>query len=199
MYTLYYRPHTCSLATHTVLNILNQKVNTIDKNAVADFSRLNPVNSVPVLQDGDLTLTEGAAILMYLLDKHDNSLLPRQNPERQQAIENILFANATMHPAYGRLFFAAENLPEGSVKDQFMRAAAQKINRLWEVVEAKLENGSFLGGSQVTAADILLAVYSRWGQLFPISIVLGERATNMVDQVTGLSAFQAALKSQDPM
>ena len=95
MYTLYYLPGACSLATQVVLHELNQAVDIVDIQQLSDFSDINPVATVPVLIDGESTLREGAAILLYLLNKHPSHMLPTSGTDREQAIENILFANAT--------------------------------------------------------------------------------------------------------
>src|SRR5262249_50810969 len=58
-----------------------------------DFLRLNPAGKVPVLVDGDLVLTESAAIVMYVADKYrDKGLLPADLKERAQAYRWIMFA-----------------------------------------------------------------------------------------------------------
>ena len=85
MYTLYYSQGACSVATQVVLRELGQEVKLIDAQLDKSFNEVNPVLAVPVLVDGDNCLTEGAAILLYLLEKHQNSLFPGTN--RQQAIE----------------------------------------------------------------------------------------------------------------
>ena len=96
MYTLYSQAHTCSMATHTILNLLNQPVEVIKKDTVEKFSEINPLNAVPVLKVGDTYLREGAAIILYLLNKHDNTLLATDGTERPRDIENILFAGTTL-------------------------------------------------------------------------------------------------------
>ena len=177
MYTLYYLPGACSLATQVVLHELNQVVKIIDKQQVEDFNTISPVGTVPVLVDGETTLHEGAAILLYLLNKHENSMLPTSGPARQQAIQNIMFANATMHPAYGRLFFIAQNIKDEQAKQTAFTAAAENINQLWQVVEQQLSAKDFLGGDKPSAADIMLAVYSRWGEHFPVELTFGNKTT----------------------
>ena len=58
-----------------------------------DFLRLNPAGKVPVLVDGDLVLTESAAIVMYLADKYrDKGLLPADLKERAEAYRWVMFA-----------------------------------------------------------------------------------------------------------
>jgi glutathione S-transferase len=105
MYTLYYLPGACSLATQVVLHELNQPVELVDIQQLSNFTDINPVGKVPVLIDGDGTLLEGAAILLHLFSKHESPMMPASGASRAKAIEDILFANATMHPAYGRFFY----------------------------------------------------------------------------------------------
>lgn len=196
MYTLHYLPDACSLATQVILRELNQPVRLVERQGPADFSVLNPVGAVPVLIDGKRVLREGAAIILYLLDKHDNALIPTEPEAKSQAIENILFANATMHPAYGRLFFNADHLSDGPEKDKAFEAAANAINHLWGVVEQKLDQQAFLGGDKVSAADILLAVYARWGEFFPVDIRMGAKTTRMLNTVMQLESFRLSLEAE---
>ena len=46
----------------------------------AEFTRINPRQKIPVLQDGDFTIAESPAIIAYLSDTYgtdDNRLIPR--------------------------------------------------------------------------------------------------------------------------
>lgn len=205
MYTLYYSPDACSLATQVILHELDQNVEIKNVQQVENFKAINPVGAVPVLIDSDKVLTEGAAIVLHLLNKHENTLLPATGNEYQQGVENIMFANATMHPAYSRLFFIAQNISDEKAKQSAFDAAAQSIAYLWQVVEQKLaaqENhasflgGCFLGGELPSAADIMLAVYSRWGASFPVEIPLGPRVQKMIDGVLAMPNFQRALAAE---
>jgi len=197
MYTLYFIPGACSLATQAILNELNQESTLVHKLEADHFDTLNPAGTVPVLVDGDKVLNEGVAIILHLLNKHKNNLIAESGDSRHQAIENMLFANATMHPAYGRLFFAQANVKDAAARQQVFDSAAVAINKLWQVVEAKLEKMPFLGGQDISPADILLAVYSRWGDFFPVDIVLGPRSRQMVDAVLKRDSMQLALQREE--
>ena len=48
MYTLYYIPGACSLATQVVIHELDQAVEIIDKQKVENFSAINPVGTVHI-------------------------------------------------------------------------------------------------------------------------------------------------------
>lgn len=196
MYKLYYLPGACSLATQTVLRELDQSVELVDIQQLSNFTDINPVGSVPVLIDGASTLREGAAILLHLLNKHENHLLPASGASREQAIEDILFANATMHPAYGRLFFIAQHMTDEDAKEAAFAAAAGVINTLWQVVEQQLAGRDFLGGERVSAADIMLAVFSRWDANQPVTIVRGSNTTRMLEAVLAMPSFQDSVAAE---
>ncbi|WP_431688133.1 glutathione S-transferase family protein [Hahella sp. NBU794] len=196
MYTLYYVPGACSLATQVVLHELNQPVQIISKQAVENFQAINPVGTVPVLKKDGKTYTEGAAVMLHLLETHPNALFPTEKAARAQAIQNIMFANATMHPAYSKLFFVANTDLSESAKQSAYASAASSINQLWNVVEDRLTEQNFLGGETVSAADIMLTVYSRWGASFPVDIHIGPNTQKMIDHVLSMASFQTALNNE---
>lgn len=196
MYTLHFLPDACSLATQVVLRELGQPFTLALKSAPEDFKTINPVGTVPVIQHEQQTLREGAAILLHLLQQQPSSLFPQEPQKRQQAIEDIMFANATMHPAYGRLFFAQSAIDDKNSRTQFMQTAAQAINSLWQTVEQRLQQQPFLAGNDYSAADIMLAVYSRWGAAFPVDITIGSKTQAMIARIISLPTFQQSLAAE---
>lgn len=196
MYTLYYKTGACSLATQVVLREIGQEFNLINKDTIKDFQSINPVGAVPVLVDGESTLTEGVAIILHLLNKHANKLLPTSGPARQLALQNLLFANATMHPSYAKLFFLAESMTDCDAKQAAFESTATSINHLWSVVEQKLSDKPFLDGDQYSPADILLAVYHSWGQYFPVDIIIGEKTEKMINAINQLENFQLSQRAE---
>ena len=197
MYTLYYLPDACSLAVQVILNELHQEVEIIHRDQVPDFTDINPVGAVPVLKDNGVSYNEGASVILYLLQKHNSDLFPVGDKDAEQrAIQDIMFANATMHPAYGRLFFAAQHVSDEQAQQQVLDASASVINHLWQVVESRLRDRRYLGGASVSAADIMLAVYFRWGAGFPVVIKVGERTRQMIDYVLNMPSFKLALSRQ---
>jgi glutathione S-transferase len=196
MYTLYFLPGACSVAIQAVLHQLDQDVKIINVNKIDNFKDINPVGAVPVLVDGDTILKEGAAILLHLLEKHKSSMLPTSGAARQKAIHDLMFANSTMHTAYGRLFFIGNSISDEKAKHEALNAAAQQINALWLIVESELGNNDFLGGDQVSTADFFLAIYSTWGAYFPVDIVIGKKSTALIDRVQALASYQKAITAQ---
>lgn len=200
-YTLYYSQGACSVATQVVLNELGLHYDLIDVNHIDNFKTINPVGAVPVLMDGDTPLTEGAAILLHLLNKHANTLIPTSGKARQKAIQDILFANATMHPAYGRLFFINQHIHDEQAKQDALNSAAGLINNLWDVVESELgsrtlNNNKGLTNSQLTVSDIMLAVYSSWGAYFPVDIIQGTKTQAMISAVQNLPSYQKVIQKE---
>jgi len=196
MYTLYYMPNACSLATQVVIRELGQPLELINMQQVDYFSAINPVATVPVLVENTHVHREGAAIILHLLDKHPSVMLPAVGVQRDKAVQDIMFANATVHPAYSRLFFIAQHISDPVAQQSAFAAAAETITHLWQVVEQQLTEQDFLGGEQPAAADIMLAVYSRWGASFPVDLPLGDNTRAMLETVQAMPNFQRALAAE---
>lgn len=102
--TLYYAVGSPpSRACLLLLRTLNLEVAVKELNLGAgdqfrqDFIKLNPLHQVPVLVDDDFVLTEGRAILGYLVNKYSpqSSLYPSDSQKRAR-IDQRLYYDATV-------------------------------------------------------------------------------------------------------
>lgn len=202
MYKLYYSPGACSMAIHVALNECNAEVQLekVDmmagQNRSPEFLKLNPRGQVPVLVDGNQVIREGAAQMIHILEKHKSPLLPESGQDRDLALEWLMFGNATLHPAYARVFFLKKNGPEDSTKDVLMETAVKMINKLWEEVETRLNNSTYICGEDLTIADILLTVIANWSPMVPKPIVIGAKTKAMFQKVIDRPAYKKALETE---
>ncbi|MGB4073471.1 glutathione S-transferase family protein [Pseudomonas sp.] len=196
MYRLYYMPGACSLAIHALLNELNQDVELIDRNKVSDFDTLGSRGMVPVLVDNGQVIREGAAIILYLLEKHKSQMLPEGGLEKARFTEWLMFANATLHPAYSRLFFIGKTLADGPAKEQALTAASGIISTLWSSLDAQLENSTFVFGERISVVDMMLTVYASWGAYFPVDILMSDKVKRMLAAVQAHPAYIKAIADE---
>lgn len=202
MYTLYYSPGACSMAPHVVLNEIGAKFElkkveiSKGEGQKPEFLKLNPRGQIPVLVEDGQTIREGAAIIIHLCEKHNSPLLPKSGPERTRALEWLMSANASLHPAYGKGFFVNKNA-EGEAKEKLMKVVFEQINKLWAEADAQLAKTKYLAGDNVTAADILYTVIANWGAYFPPgSVKRGPNVTRLIKEISQRPAYQKALKTE---
>ncbi len=199
MYKLYYSPGACSMAVHVALNECNQQVAlekvSLQEPRTPEFLKVNPRGQVPVLVDGDLVIREGAAMLIYILEKHQSPLLPKSGRERAVALEWLMFCNATLHPAYARCFFLMKNAKD-EAKEQLLGTALAMLNKLWAEVEQRLGQSKYLAGDSITMADILLTVIANWGGNLPAKPQIGANTKRMLQDVIARAAYKKALEEE---
>jgi glutathione S-transferase len=202
MYTLYYMPGACSLAVHVALLEVGAQFNlenvSVEGNQPrpAPFLKVNPRGSVPVLVDGDFVLREGAAILTYILDEHGSSLLPKSGHARAKALEWLSFANATLHPAYGRMFMMHKVLGEKAVENPLYAPSMEAIQKYWDDIEGQLQSQDYLCGSECTIADILVTVIANWTPYFKKPVTFGAKTKALFNRVIARPSYQKAMQSE---
>src|SRR5580704_16486073 len=140
--------------------------------------------------DDDLEIREGAAILIYLCEKHQSPLLPKSGKERAAALEWLCFCNSTLHPAYSRCFFLMRNAKDAAAKEQLLGVAMAMINKLWAEVEERLGKTAWIAGDTITIADILMTVIANWNDHLPSPITLGPRTKKLLQTVIARPSYK---------
>ena len=193
MYTLYSIPGSCSTGITVLMKKLGLDFKVIRRDDVENYTDLVPTNQVPALIDGDTLITEGAAIVLHLLEKHENDMLPKSEKERTEFYRWLMFDYATLHPAYGKLFSVAGVMDDSEAKLPLLQKLADKISDTFNILDKRLEDRQFIYGDVPTPIDYLAAVYSTWGNSFPqLSFNLGDNVKAHVQRVMALPEFQAA-------
>ena len=115
-----------------------------------EFLRMNPFGQIPVIQDGDITIADSNAILVYLAKRYDNGTWLPEDAVKAAEVQRWLSVAAGLvayGPAAARLvkvFNASFNLDE----------VQGRAYRLFDIMEPLLQRSHFLVGNQATLADI---------------------------------------------
>ena len=128
-----------------------------------DFLRLNPAGKVPVLVDGDLVLTESAAIVMYLADKYrDKGLLPADLNERAHAYRWTMFAVTELEQPLWRIARHSFLYPEAKRLPQDIVLAREEFAAMATILNRHMEGRQFIVGDGITIADCVTAYLMDW-------------------------------------
>lgn len=200
-YEIYTMAGSCSMAVHAVMNELglNPKVHVVEKNdgekgiKNPKYLKLNPRGNVPMMVEDGNVMLEGAAIITYLCDK-EGKLVPKSGWERAQALQWLMFCNATLHPAYSRTYWIMANLPADQ-HEAALNAARSQIQVLWDYVEAALEKSgnAYLAGNEPTAGDFILTTIANWN---PTAYKFGPKTKTLLKNISARPSYQKALAAE---
>ncbi|HEY9100328.1 MAG TPA: glutathione S-transferase [Thiobacillus sp.] len=155
------------------------------------FLAMNPFGQVPVIQDGDITLADSNAILIYLASKYDTGRWLPRDPAGAAAVQRWLSVAAGLlafGPATARLatvFKAPVNADE----------AIARANGLFAVMEAELVSASFLTGHTPTIADIANYTYIAHAPEGNVSLDPYPQIRNWLQRIEALPGFVPMAKT----
>jgi glutathione S-transferase len=119
------------------------------------YLALNPFGQVPTIQDGELTLFDSNAILVYLAKRYgDASWLP-EDPLGAATVQRWL-SLAAGQIAYGPCAARLVTVFGAPLDHESAKKIAVK---LFNVLESELADKAFAAGNQVTIADIAAHTY----------------------------------------
>jgi glutathione S-transferase len=174
MYQLHYFPANANAAPHMLLEeigvpydlVLVDRARNAQKSR--EYLKINPNGRIPVLVDGDLIMSEAAAIMLHLVDRHaDAELAPRVGtPERAKFYQWLTFLTNSLQEEL-MIWQYPDRLAgeDASATDVVKHGAETRASRFLDVVEDHLKaNGPFFLGKRLSAVDFYLVMLSRWAR-----------------------------------
>ena len=171
MMKLYYFPGNASLCVHMLLEELGAAYELVyvdrtqGAHKAADYLALNPKGLIPTLVDGDLVLTETAAILLHLCDKFERFAPPFASNERAQFYKWLMYLTNTIQ-AEMIVYFYPDRWAKGAATAEVKANAEAKLAGCFDLIEAQLarHGGPYLLGNTFTALDPFLWMLCRWSR-----------------------------------
>ncbi len=143
----------------------------------AEYTKLNPRQKVPLLQDGDFSIGESAAIVAYLSKTYgspNNALIPDDKQAYAKWLEWCFFIVTELDSTslYVMRRHSANALgPIYGVAPDVVAKAGEYFREQLRHVEVALGDGrTFLMGEQFTSADILLTTCLEWAIAYGVGI-----------------------------
>lgn len=169
MLKLYGTPPTRALRVIWLLNELGLEYEMVPVDLLGgeqrklDFLTLNPAAKVPVLVDGDLVITESAAIQLYLAEKNPEAgYIPTTVEGRAQMYRWIFFLVTEIEQPLWRIARHTFIYPENQRLPQDIDLARQEGIEMVAVLERHMKDREFLVGDRLSVADFTAAYTLDW-------------------------------------
>ena len=159
------------------------------------YLAINPNAKVPSIVDGDVTMFDSNAIVLYLAEK-TGKFLPKKPQERGPMLSWLMFVASGIGPFTGQYVhfksYAPEKIAYALNRYEF------EAQRHWGIVDARLAKNKYMVGDTYTVVDMAL-----WGWARIAPNILGDhyaKLTNLkrlVDEISARPAAQKAVALKD--
>jgi glutathione S-transferase len=129
------------------------------------YLQLNAGGKVPACVDDQLTLTESAAICIYVADKFPEAqLIPTATAERARCIQWCFFAMTELEQPLWTMAKHTFALPEKHRVPAIMDTARWEFERAAKTLAIGLADDDYIVGGKFSIADLLLANILGWAR-----------------------------------
>ena len=161
------------------------------------FLAVNPNAKTPALVDGDATVFDSNAILLYLAEK-TGQFLPANTPAaRAQMHSWLMFVATGIGPYSGQAVHFKHVAPEP--KEYAVNRYDFEAWRHWNIIDARLARHKYMLGDSYTLVDMAV-----WGWARAVPRILGEGAWDklpnvkrLLDEINARPAAQRAEALKD--
>lgn len=131
----------------------------------SDYLVLNPNAKVPAIVDGDTTVFDSNAILLYLAEKNRRFLGEPAAARRGELLSWLMFVASGIGPYSGQAVHFQHYAPGNNA--YAVNRYDFEVERHYKVLDARLERQAYLVGSSYSIADMAL-----WGWARMLALVM---------------------------
>ena len=167
--------------------------------APADYKALHPIGAAPVITDGDLVLAESGAVIDYILAKYGDGRLALKSgdPDFASFLYWFHFADGTLQANMGRNMIL--NRLQLADDNPVLSATRTRVDRAFDLVEARTREADYLAGSTFTAADIVMGFSLTTMRYFlPYDLARCPNIVGYLARIGGRPAYRRAMEKGDP-
>ena len=158
-----------------------------------EYLAINPNAKVPAIVDGDVTVFDSNAILLYLAEKTGKFLPAKSDKARGELLSWLMFVASGVGPYSGQSVHFRVYAPE---KNEYaINRYAFEAQRHYGILDERLAKRPYLLGDTYTIVDM-----AAWGWARLIPMVVGEGALaklpnlkRLVDEISARPAAQRAV------
>jgi GSH-dependent disulfide-bond oxidoreductase len=157
-----------------------------------EFLKINPNAKTPAIVDGDATVFDSNAILLYLAEK-TGKFLPDNTPaSRAQLLSWLMFVATGIGPYSGQAVHFKHHAPEKL--PYAVNRYLHEAERHWGIIDAQLAKHRYMLGDTYTIVDMAV-----WGWARAVPYILGDDAWSklpnlkrLFDEISARPAAQRA-------
>lgn len=165
--------------------------------APPSYKAVSPSGTAPVITDGETVLGESAAILEYLIEIHGGGRLALHPGDKGYAdyLFWFHFANGSFMPAA-----MADMLVHSGLEDTgLLHMLRTRLDRAYDMTEARLGTQPYLAGDAFTAADIMTAFPLTTMRVFaPRDLAPYPNIRAYLQRIATRPAYRKAMAKADP-
>ena len=162
-----------------------------------EYLAINPNAKVPAIVDGDVTVFDSNAILLYLAEKTGKFLPPKSDKLRGELLSWLMFVASGVGPYSGQSVHFRAYAPDKI--DYAVNRYAYEAQRHFGILNARLTKQKYMIGDTYTIVDMDV-----WGWARLVPTVLGDAAwakfphlKRLVDEIGARPAAQRAVALKD--
>lgn len=130
----------------------------------ADYGKVNPLRKVPALKDGDFTMSESTAMLLYLANKNKtpDHWYPSDLQKRARVDEYLAWQHTNTRPHSARVFWVKAMTPyllgHEATPEKLNPALSELNGTLTAIQDNFLQDKQFFAGDEISIADLVAIV-----------------------------------------
>ncbi len=211
MYTLYYSPGACSMASHILLEecggAYETKLVALAKGEqrTEEYRRINPHGKVPALAVDGKVITQNVAILPYIAGQFpDANLLPPDPAALARCVAVAGWLASAVHIAFSLILHPERPAGGAEIGEAALKAISDTARKtFWaclEEIDAGLAGQQWMMGDQYTFLDPYALVFYGWGRRVEMPMAELGNYTAFKDRMMARPAVRKVLeKEQSPL